>query len=136
MTRLQLRIYVNPGEAQIFCNFQRKDGTQETIAVTVDIGAAISLFPLELLEVIAYLPSGDENVVIDQAGIANQSFEAVEALVTISLEDEFGQLTKPFEIPAWFADSAIPLLGFAGVLDRSVLHIDMPQQTGWLEINM
>ena len=135
MTRLLLRIYVNPGEAHIFSNLLRKDGSQETTAATIDTGAAISLFPAELLELVAYRPIGDEKIIIDQAGIANQSFEAVEAFVTISLEDEFGHLTQPFEIPAWLADSAIPLLGFAGVLDRAILHIDMPQQVGWIEID-
>ena len=115
-------------QAQIFSNLLRKDGRQETITATVDTVAAISLFPIELLDVITYRASNEGNVTIDQGGIANQSFEALEAFVTISLEDEFGHLTQPFEILAWFADAAIPLLGFAGVLDRAVLHIDMPNK--------
>src|SRR5689334_18073933 len=100
MTRLQLRIYTTPGEAQLFCNLLRKDGTQETIAATIDTGAAISLFPAELLEIVAHHTSTHQT--IDQAGIANQSFTAIEAYITISLEDEFGHLTPSFEIPAWF----------------------------------
>jgi hypothetical protein len=68
MTRLQLRIYVNPGEAEIFCNLLRQDGNQERIAATIDTGAEISLFPVELLDIIEFRPSLRQNVVIDQAG--------------------------------------------------------------------
>ena len=135
MTRLQLRIYTNPGEAQIFANLPRKDGNQETLTASIDTGAAISLFPIELLDLINYRPSINPRIVIDQAGIANQTFEAIEVFITISLEDAAGNLTQAFEIPAWFAASTTPLLGFAGVLDRAVLHIDMQQQIGWLEID-
>jgi hypothetical protein len=135
MPRLQLRIYVAPGEAQIFCKLPRKDGTYETITAMVDTGAAVSLFPVELLDVIDYYPMGRERVTIDQAGIASQFFEAVEAEVTVSLEDETGQITHAFNIPAWFADTDAPLIGFAGVLDRAILHIDMPRREGWLEID-
>jgi hypothetical protein len=134
MTHLQLRIYVDPSEAQIFVNLLRLDGNHETIAATIDTGAAVSLFSIDLLDVIAHRPTGQGTVLIDQAGIAEQFFEAVEALVTVSLEDESGNRTEPLEIPAWFADSDTPLIGFAGILDRAILHIDMPQRTGWLEI--
>ena len=136
MIRLQLRIYTYPGEAQIFANLQRKDGDQETITATIDTGAAISLVPIELMEIIDSRSSAASKVVIDQAGIAGQSFEAVEAFVTISLEDTVGNLTPPFEIPVWFAATTTPLLGFAGVLDRVILHLDMLQQIGWLEIDL
>jgi hypothetical protein len=132
MMRLQLRIYTTPGEAQLYCNLLRKDGAQETITATIDTGAAISLFPAELLEIVVHHTSTQQT--IDQAGIANQSFTAIEAYITISLEDEFGNLTPSFEIPAWFAASTTPLVGFAGLLDRSILHIDMPNRNGWLDL--
>src|SRR3954469_15768448 len=134
MPRLKLRIYVSPSEAEIFCNLLRTDGNQETTAATIDTGASISLFPIELLDVLSYRVL-QERITIEQAGVANQFFEAVEAVVTISLEDEVGNVTPPFEIPAWFADTNQPLIGFAGVLDRAVLHIDMLQKSGWLEID-
>jgi deoxyxylulose-5-phosphate synthase len=127
--RIFLRIYVNPGEAQIFCNLLRKDGNLETITATIDTGAGICLFPKELLEILSYRASGDEHIVIDQAGIAGQFFDAVEAFVSISLEDEFGNVTSIFEVPVWFADTRTVLIGFTGVLDRAVLHIDMLQQS-------
>lgn len=134
MTRLQLRFYVHPGEAQIFCNLLRKDGKEEKITATIDTGAAICLFPTELLDVIVY--GETTKLKIDQAGIANQYFEAIQTLITISLEDEFGNMTNLFQIPAWFGATTISLIGFAGVLDRSVLHLDSIQQTGWLDIDV
>lgn len=135
MTRLQLRLYTDPGEAQIFCNLLRQDGNEEKISATIDTGAAVSLFPQELLDDIVYRTADQPNIMIGQAGIAQQSFTAIEAYITISLEDELGHITPPFEIVAWFAKTSKKLIGFAGILDRSVLHIDMPQQTGWLDTN-
>jgi hypothetical protein len=136
MIRIQLRIYTQPGEAQLFVNLQRKDGYLETIAATVDTGAALALLPSELMEIIDWRPAADQEIVIDQAGIAGQAFSAVEAFVTISLEDAAGNRTLPFEVPVWFAETTTPLIGFAGVLDRAILHLDMLQQLGWLEIEI
>jgi hypothetical protein len=133
-TRLQLRIYVSPGEAQLFCNLLRKDGIQEKITVTVDTGAEVSLLPDELLDVVQYRLSERERVQIGQAGIARQDFDATEAYITVRLEDDKGNITPTFEVLAWFAPTKQPLIGFEDVLDRAVLHIDMPQRTGWLEI--
>ncbi|MBZ0282655.1 MAG: hypothetical protein K8L97_18080 [Anaerolineae bacterium] len=135
MTQIQLRIYYDPSECQVFCNIARKDGTLEKLTATIDTGAAVSLFPRELLDLIAYRPTDDASIIIDQAGIAKQSFQAVEAVITISLEDAAGNLTQPFEITAWFTDTETRLIGFKDVLDQSILHIDMPQRSGWLEID-
>jgi hypothetical protein len=103
--------------------------------VTVDTGAEIALFPDELLEVVQYRLSEREKVQIGQAGIAQQDFEATEAYVTVILEDDKGSITSAFEILAWFAPTKQPLIGFQDILDRAVLHIDMPQRNGWLEID-
>lgn len=135
MPRLQLRLYLDPGEAQIFCNLLRQDGNDEKLMATIDTGAAISLFPRELLDEIVYRPSENPNVTIGQAGIAGQSFKAFEAYVTISLEDESGNVTEPFEIIAWFANTRKRLIGFKNVLDGGILHIDMLRRDGWLEID-
>jgi len=134
-TRLQLRIHLNPSEVLVFCNLSRKDGNLEKMAGVVDTGAAVSLFPDSLLDVIIYRPAKQGKVTIDQAGVAAQSFQAVEAFATVSLEDTQGNLTQPFEILAWFGKTEIALIGFQDVLDRAVLHIDMPQRSGWLEID-
>jgi hypothetical protein len=135
MTRIQLRLYTDPGEVQIFCNLLRNDGNQETITATIDTGASISLFPRELLDIIAYRTTERGTVVIEQAGIADHSFQAIEAFVRIAFEDMLGNMTQPFEIRAWFADTTTRLIGFEGVLDQYVLHIDMLRLEGWLEIN-
>ncbi len=141
MPRINLRVYIDPGEVQIFCNLQRKDGqhetlTDETLTAAIDTGAAISLFPKELLNIIAHRVSDKPDIVVDQAGIAGQSFQAVEAFVTISLEDEAGNITSPFEIRAWFTETNTRLIGFADILDRAILHVDMIQRAGWLEIDV
>jgi len=54
--------------------------------------------------------------------------------ITVFLEDEAGNRTEDFEMRAWFADASDPLIGFDGVLDRAVLHIDMMNLTGYLDI--
>lgn len=95
----------------------------------------MSLFPARLLADIEYEATEAKPVIIDQAGIAEQAFEATEALVTMILEDMNGNMTRPFKVPVWFAATDELLLGFAGVLDRSVLHVDMPKQIGWLELD-
>jgi hypothetical protein len=136
MTRIQLRIYVSPGQAEVICNLKFKDNTFERLSAIVDTGAAVSLFPNTLLKGADYRLSDHGDIVIDQAGIANQAFEAVEAHVTIVLEDETGNQTPSFEIPVWFANTDQALIGFAGVLGRSVLYVDMLQQIGWIEINL
>jgi hypothetical protein len=136
MTRIQLRIYVSPREAEIIFNVRLKDGSYEKSAATVDTGAAVSLFPRYFLDKIEHRLTEKRGVfMVEQAGIANQSFEAVEASMTLFFEDGDGHQTEPFEIPVWFADSDLALIEFAGVLDRSVLHIDMLQLQGWLEVN-
>lgn len=135
MLRIRLRLYSDPGEAQIFCSLLRTDGNEEKLSATIDTGAEISLFPHELLNDIVYRPTESPEISIGQAGIARQSFTAFEAYVMISLEDELGHVTPPFEIIAWFAKTNKKLIGFAGILDRSTLHIDMPQREGWIEID-
>jgi hypothetical protein len=135
MPRIQLMVYTSPGEVDVYCGLQFNDGTYERLTAVVDTGAAISLFPSQLLENDERSQAESKRVTIDQAGIDKQSFEAIEGTVTVTLEDASGNVTQPLTIPAWFTDTDRVLLGFAGVLDRSVLHVDMPQQTGWIEIN-
>ena len=90
---------------------------------------------MQLLANADYVDAEPKSITIDQAGIAKQSFEAVEVIVTITLEDASGNKTQPLTIPAWFTETNRVLLGFAGVLDRAILHVDMPQQSGWIELD-
>lgn len=135
MPRISLNIYTSPGQAEVICQLKLKGDDYQRLTATVDTGAAVCLFPRLLLNALDTDPLEPSAITIDQAGIASQSFNAVEANIIIRFEDAQGNVTQPFKIPAWFADTNEPLIGFAGVLDRAVLHIDMLQQTGWLEIN-
>ena len=78
---------------------------------------------------------GSRPLTIHQAGIANQSFEAVEANIVLYLEDLSGQRSPEFEARFWFANTDVRLIGFADILDRAILHVDMPAQSGWLRLN-
>jgi hypothetical protein len=51
------------------------------------------------------------------------------------LEDINGQRTRQLTARAWFADTKLALLGFAGVLEHATLHIDMPRRDGWIDLN-
>lgn len=113
---------------------KRRDGDFEELTAIVDTGAAVSLLPISLLDVIQYDDANSTKVVIDQAGVAGQHFEAVETTITIYLEDMLGVRSEEFEIRAWFADSDNPLIGFGGMLERAVFHLDMPNLSGYLEL--
>lgn len=136
MTRIQLRLYRDPGQAEVFINIKRQDGGYDKRAAIIDTGAQMSLLPTLLMSVLAFRPSERGIFSIEQAGIAKQTFQAVEAYINAFLEDESGSRTEDFEIRVWFADASDVLLGFDGVLDRAVLHIDMLGLTGYLEFEV
>lgn len=133
MARIQLQIYLEPSELEVFINLKTKDGSQKRRAATVDTGAQVSLLPKELMDSVEYRLTERSKIIIGQAGIAKQSFEAVEAFVTLFLEDQFGGRTQAFEARVWFAETDVILLGFDSILDRAVLHVDMPNRTGFLD---
>jgi len=74
MPRIQLRIYVEPGQVDVFCQLKFKDGTYKRLTGIVDTGAAVSLFPNRFLTDVEYEPTEANRITIDQAGIAGQSF--------------------------------------------------------------
>jgi len=134
MTRIQLRVYRDPGQVEVFLNIKCQDGGYEKRAAVVDTGAQVSLLPSLLMNVLAYRLAERGSFTIEQAGIATQSFEAVEAYIIIFLEDIFGQRTVDMEVCVWFAGTREVLLGFDGILDRAVLHVDMVNLIGYLEL--
>ena len=136
MPRIGLRVYINLGQIEAICNVQRTNGEYERLTAIVDTGAVISLFPLDLLARVSHRVETIEQVIIQQAGIAEQMFEATQCIITVTLEDVEGNKTEPFEILAWFADTQTALLGFEGRLDRAVLHVDMTQLYGYLDIDL
>jgi predicted aspartyl protease len=135
MTRVALRIYHDPGEADVFMNIRARDDGIETLAPVIDTGAETTTLPKDLLDRIIYRLSPRASVTATQAGIATQTVEMIEAYIVVSLEDAFGNRTKDFEILCWFTDTEQPLLGFTDVLDRAILHLDMVNQpAGYIEI--
>jgi hypothetical protein len=136
MTKIQLFIYVNPGAAEVFINIKRKDGSYRRLSATIDTGAEVSLLPLTVLADVEYRPTERGKVIVQQAGIAKQEFEATEAYVTLFLEDQAGAKTDDFDAPFWFAGTEQVLIGFNGILDRAILHIDMRDTgSGWIELD-
>jgi len=133
MTRIQLRVYSGPGQAEVFVNIKRKDGGYYTETGIVDTGAQTSLLPQALAEVLEYRLSERGSFLVEQAGIAQQAFQAIEAYVSLFLEDQTGARTEEFEARVWFARARHVLIGFDNILDRAVLHLDMPNLTGYLE---
>jgi hypothetical protein len=135
MARLQLRTYRDPGQVEVFLNIKRKDGGYDKRAAIVDTGAQVSLLPEFLMGGLDLRLGERGSFTIEQAGIAKQTFQAREAYITVYLEDASGNRTNDFEMRAWFADASDPLIGFDGILERAVLHVDMVNLTGYLEID-
>lgn len=133
MPRIQLIVYVNPGEANVFVNIKRKDGIDETVTAIVDTGAEAALFPIALLEWLDHEITERGTVTVDQAGIARHSFQATQARINIFLLDTAGNRTEEFQILAWFAETDYSIVGFGGILERAIFHLDMPNLNGYLE---
>jgi hypothetical protein len=133
MNQIKLRINVRPTRAEAIIKLHRKDGGDERITVVVDTGAQTSLLPRSLLDDVEHQLGKRGSFIVEQAGIARQTFEAVEAMVKLSLEDQYGGQTQEWNVPVWFADTDRHLLGFRGVLNRAVIHIDAPNLSGYLE---
>jgi hypothetical protein len=132
MARIKLMLYLQPGSVEVFVNFKEKSGEFNTEVAIIDTGAEQSLFPLKFLESYEHKII-KTNLVIDQAGIAKQGFNAVEAIVTLYFEDKQGNISEEMAVQAWFADTEEIIIGFQDILDRAELHIDYRQsQTGWI----
>jgi predicted aspartyl protease len=132
--RIQLRIWVNPTYAEVFVNIRTADGHHKTVNAVVDTGADVSLIPMSIMEELDYRLLSSEPIILEQAGIAKQVFEAYEAVVSVYLEDVQGNRSTEFDLPVWFADGQTTLIGFEGLLDRAVLHMDMPALGGYIEL--
>ncbi len=135
MPRIQLRVYSGPGQAEVFVNIKRKDGGYYTEAGIVDTGAQTSLLPQTLAEILEYRMGERGSFMVEQAGIAQQTFQAIEAYVSLFLEDQTGARTEEFEARVWFARTRHVLIGFDNILENAILHLDMPQLAGYLEFS-
>ncbi len=134
MTRVPLRVYQNPGGAELFVRLTTHKGDYEWIAATIDTGAEVTLLPLHLMAIVPYQITARGQILVEQAGIAQQSFEVTEARVTLALEGLDGTQTGEFQAVVWFTDTQEALLGFDGILDRAILHLDMPALTGYIDL--
>jgi hypothetical protein len=133
MSRIALKLNANPGSIETYVRFKAKEGHYIAWLGFIDTGAEVSLFPLNLLEKLEHKII-DENFEIEQAGITRQHFKALEAEITIYLEDLQGNQSEPMLIRAWFAQTTEYLIGFQDVLDRARLDIDyLETRTGWIE---
>lgn len=133
MSRINLRLYQSPYQAETIIAFDTRFGTIERMAALVDTGAAKSLLPITILDLVPH--TKPRTVTLEQAGISSHQFYAIEAMLTLWLEDTNGNLTKPMEAVVWFTHTSDALLGFEDVMAHAILHIDMPQQQGYLEFN-
>jgi hypothetical protein len=134
MARLQLLVYREPGQAEVYLNLKMKDGNFDRLVTIVDTGAQNSLLPARWLETVDTSAGELRRIVIEQAGIARQSFTATQATVTVYLEDTAGNQSEEFTTAMWFAGTDVSLVGFGGILERATLHLDMPNLSGYLEI--
>jgi hypothetical protein len=133
MVRIILSLYQQPAKVEVYVRLKGKSGIFEPEVGIIDTGAEQSLFPLKFLETYEHHII-NENLVIDQAGIAKQGFRAVEAVVRVYFEDRYGNKTDEMNVRAWFADTEEIIIGFQDVLDRATLHVDYRQsRTGWIE---
>lgn len=136
MARVQLRLTIEPDKtvAEVYVQIKRIDGGYETVVAAIDTGAAVSVFPMRILNSLVYRVV-NEKVILQQAGIARQTFEAKEVIISLYLEDTTGARTREIEIKAWFAPTLKSLLGFEDFLNQAVLHIDLLHtRSGYIEL--
>jgi hypothetical protein len=134
VARINLRLSVNPYEVEVFVRFKQVDGIFDTMMGVIDTGAAVSLFPTKWLETVEHRII-EKDFYIEQAGIAEQAFLAVEAEITIYCEDAQGNESAPMKVRAWFANTTKVILGFRDVLDHAKLYIDYQEtRTGWIDL--
>jgi hypothetical protein len=134
MTQLQLRVYQDPGSAEIFLNIRQLDGDYYKYAASIDTGAETTLLPNYLLSQFVHRLAYPSQIRIKQAGLANQEVLVTLAYIFVYLEDEYGARSAEFETLAWFAHTDLHLVGFGGILERAILHLDMPHLSGYLDM--
>jgi hypothetical protein len=119
---------------EIYVRFKTQLGSSKLTVGFIDTGATVSLFPLNFLNELEHTII-NPSIEIEQAGIAGQVFNAVEAEVQLYCEDTQGNVSPELTVRAWFADTSKIIIGFQDILDRATLYADFRQsRTGWIEI--
>jgi len=134
MIRISLQITQNPPQAEVIIRFLRKDGSWLFVTATVDTGAEITFLPEDILNVIDYNTAQTSYLTVERAGIRNADYKVTETIVTVQLEDAFGNISQPFEMPIWFGQTKVQLFGMTNAIQRGVLHLDMPSLSGYIEL--
>jgi hypothetical protein len=135
MSRINLLLSVMPYEVETYVRLKQADGEFLLIVGYVDTGADKSLFPISFLESVEHNILNSD-IEIQQAGIAKQSFKAVEAKVTLYFEDLQGNVSHHIEARAWFAETDDVLIGIQDLLEHATLFVDYRQtRTGWIEFD-
>jgi hypothetical protein len=134
VAKINLILSIQPCEVEVGISFKGIDGGFELNYGMIDTGAELSLFPKKWLNT-AQHKILKENVSLEQAGIAKQGFSAVEAEITLLLEDGQGNQSRPFVVRAWFADTTRVIVGFQDILDHAKLYLDyQDSRSGWIDI--
>lgn len=133
MPRINAKLTMYPSEIQVFVAYKDKAGIFVPYLSVIDTGAEVSLFPLSWLKTAEHKVLRE--IELEQAGLAKQAFSAIEAEITIHLEDLQGNISQEIRVKAWFAETDRSLLGFRDVLDRAKLYIDYQDtRTGWIDL--
>jgi hypothetical protein len=101
----------------------------------VDTGADTSLLPIGLLDTVEHTVLNSD-IEVQQAGIAQQYFKAIEAKIILYFEDLQGKISSQREVRAWFTETDETLLGMVDILEYATLFIDYCQtRSGWIELD-
>lgn len=78
MTRIQLRVYIDPGEVEITFQLKREDDSFERTTGIIDTGAQVSLLPNELMNIVKYrLSDRRGKFVVEQVNNRLRIFPAI-----------------------------------------------------------
>lgn len=134
MTKINLILSTRPCEVEVGVSFKGLDGGFELNYGMIDTGAELSLFPEKWLSTAEHTII-KHDVILEQAGIAKQGFTAIEAEITLLLEDGLGNQSQSLQVRAWFAETTRVIVGFQDILDRAEIYIDYKKtRTGWIDI--
>ncbi|MDZ4763629.1 MAG: hypothetical protein SGI73_03690 [Chloroflexota bacterium] len=92
LTRIELQLCIDPGSAEIVVNPLRVTGGYEVFTALIDTGAKTSLLPESIRTRLQHRVTG--TIKVEQANIAQQSFQAVEAVIQVTLEDTVAGQTQ------------------------------------------
>jgi hypothetical protein len=115
MLRITLNLLTHPHEIEATIIIKSSGAFVYQSTGIIDTGVQRCLFPLSMLDLIDH--EDVEEVLLEQAGIAKQAFQAKEASIFLKLEDRHGNISPELHVRAWFAETDRILIGFQDILD-------------------